>query len=143
MRSQTYAKSLPMPMVKGALKRLELIQQHPEYKEKLWTIAKALQKGFRDNGFNIGVTQSPVTPVYMKGGVEEATNLVVDLREKYNLFCSVVTYPVIPKDEIILRIIPTAAHTLDDVKYTIDCFMKCRGKMENGEYNKPIPNMAE
>ena len=143
MRSQTYAKSLPMPMVKGALKRLELIQQHPEYKEKLWTIAKALQKGFRDNGFNIGVTQSPVTPVYMKGGVEEATNLVVDLREKYNLFCSVVTYPVIPKDEIILRIIPTAAHTLDDVRYTIDCFMKCRGKMENGEYNKPIPNMAE
>ncbi|MEG1935585.1 MAG: pyridoxal phosphate-dependent aminotransferase family protein, partial [Rikenellaceae bacterium] len=143
MRSQTYAKSLPMPMVKGALKRLELIQQHPEYKEKLWTIATALQNGFRARGLEIGVTQSPVTPVYMKGAVEEATNIVVDLRENYNLFCSVVTYPVIPKGEIILRIIPTAAHSLEDVEYTLKCFAECKVKMENGDYNKPMQNMAD
>ena len=143
MRSQTYAKSLPMPMVIGALKRLELIQAHPEYKDKLWTIVNALQKGFRDSGFEIGGTLSPVTPVYMKGGVEEATNIVVDLRENYNLFCSVVVYPVIPKGEIILRIIPTAVHTLEDVEYTLDCFRKCRGKLEAGEYQKPVPHMSE
>lgn len=143
MRSQTYAKSLPMPMVIGALKRLELIETKPELKDNLWTIVNALQKGFRDNGFDIGVTLSPVTPVYMKGGVDEATNLVVDLRETYNLFCSVVVYPVIPKGEIILRIIPTAVHTLDDVKYTLDCFAACRSKLEAGEYQKPMPAMAE
>ena len=143
MRSQTYAKSLPMPMVIGALKRLELIQTHPEYKDRLWTIVNALQKGFRDSGFEIGGTLSPVTPVYMKGGVEEATNIVVDLRENYNLFCSVVVYPVIPKGEIILRIIPTAVHTLEDVEYTLECFRKCRGKLESGEYHKPVPNMNE
>lgn len=143
MRSQLYAKSLPMPMVKGALKRLELIQAHPEYKDKLWTIADALQNGFRSNGFEIGCTQSPVTPVYMKGGVPEATNLVADLRENYNLFCSVVVYPVIPKGEIILRIIPTAVHSLEDVSYTLDCFNACRDKLNSGFYNKPVPNMAE
>ena len=143
MRSQTYAKSLPMPMVIGSLKRLELIQTQPELRENLWTIVNALQDGFRKNGFDIGGTLSPVTPVYMKGGVEEATNIVVDLRENYNLFCSVVVYPVIPKGEIILRIIPTAVHTLDDVKYTLDCFAKCRGKLESGEYLKPVPQMAE
>ncbi len=143
MRSQTYAKSLPMPMVKGALKRLEIIQKHPELKDNLWTIVRALQAGFRENGFNIGVTQSPVTPVYMKGSVEEATNLVVDLRENHGLFCSIVTYPVIPKGELILRIIPTAVHTLEDVKYTIECFKACRSKMDNGDYNKPMPNMAD
>ncbi|MCD7963563.1 MAG: aminotransferase class I/II-fold pyridoxal phosphate-dependent enzyme [Rikenellaceae bacterium] len=143
MRSQTYAKSLPMPMVIGELKRLEIIQTQPELREKLWTIVNALQNGFRENGFDIGCTLSPVTPVYMKGGVEEATNLVVDLRENYNLFCSVVVYPVIPKGEIILRIIPTAVHTLEDVKYTLDCFAKCRGKLEAGDYQKPMPSMAE
>ncbi len=143
MRSQTYAKSLPMPMVIGALKRLELIRTQPELRTKLWTIVDALQKGFRDRGFNIGVTQSPVTPVYMKGGVEEATNIVVDLRENYNLFCSVVVYPVIPKGEIILRIIPTAVHTLEDVEYTLKCFDACRGKLESGAYCKPVPDMSE
>ena len=97
MRSQLYAKSLPMPMVIGALKRLDLIRKHPEYQEKLWEITRALQGGLKENGFEIGVTQSPVTPVYMKGGIPEATNLIVDLREKHNLFCSVVVYPVIPK----------------------------------------------
>ncbi len=143
MRSQTYAKSLPMPMVIGALKRLELLETHPEFKEKLWTIVRALQDGFRKDGFNIGGTLSPVTPVYLKGGVEEATNLVVDLRETYNLFCSVVVYPVIPKGEIILRIIPTAAHTLEDVQYTLECFHKCRAALEAGEYRKPVPYMSE
>ncbi len=143
MRSQLYAKSLPMPMVIGSLKRIDLIRKHPEYKDKLWTIVNALQKGFRDRGFNIGDTASPVTPVYMKGGVEEATNLVVDLRENHNLFCSVVVYPVIPKGEIILRIIPTAAHTLEDVEYTLNCFDKVRGKLEAGEYIKPIPDMSD
>lgn len=141
MRSQLYAKSLPMPMVIGSFKRLELIQTHPEYREKLWTIVRAIQDGFRKNGFDIGCTQSPVTPVYMKGGTGEATNLVADLRENYNLFCSVVVYPVIPKGEIILRIIPTAVHTLEDVEYTLKAFNACRDKLQSGAYDKPVPNM--
>ncbi|MCD8102388.1 MAG: pyridoxal phosphate-dependent aminotransferase family protein [Alistipes sp.] len=143
MRSQTYAKSLPMPMVMGAFKRLELIRTHPEYLAKLWEIVHALQNGFRERGFDIGVTQSPVTPVFLKGDIPEATNLVVDLRENYNLFCSVVVYPVIPKGEIILRIIPTAVHTLEDVEYTLKCFDAIRGRLESGEYKKPMPNMAD
>ncbi len=143
MRSQTYAKSLPMPMVIGALKRLDLIRNHPEYQEQLWTITNALQSGLRERGFDIGGTLSPVTPVYMKGGVNEATNLVVDLRENYSLFCSVVVYPVIPKGEIILRLIPTAAHTLDDVAKTLECFSDVRQKLLNGEYQKPMPNMSD
>ena len=143
MRSQLYAKSLPMPMVLGALKRLDLIRKHPEYKEKLWEITRALQKGLTDNGFDIGVTQSPVTPIYMKGGNEEGTNLIVDLRENYGLFCSIVIYPVIPKGEIILRVIPTAAHSMEDVEYTINTFKAVRAKFEAGEYIKPIPQMAD
>jgi glycine C-acetyltransferase len=143
MRSQLYAKSLPMPMVIGALKRLDLIRKHPEYQEKLWEITRALQKGLTENGFDIGVTQSPVTPIYMKGGNEEGTNLIVDLRENYGLFCSIVIYPVIPKGEIILRVIPTAAHTMEDVEYTINTFKAVRAKFEAGEYIKPIPQMAD
>ena len=143
MRSQLYAKSLPMPMVIGALKRLELIRNHPEYQEKLWTIVRALQGGFRARGFEIGSTASPVTPVYMKGGVDEATNLVVDLRENHGLFCSVVVYPVIPKGEIILRIIPTAAHTLEDVEYTLKAFDAVREKLLAGEYQQPMPDMSD
>ncbi len=144
MRSQLYAKSLPMPMVIGALKRLELIKAHPEFLSKLWEITNALQSALTENGFEIGVTQSPVTPVYMKGGVNEATNLIVDLRENYNLFCSIVIYPVIPKGEIILRVIPTAAHTLEDVKFTIDAFKAVRQKLEDGVYAAmPIPVMSE
>lgn len=144
MRSQLYAKALPLPMVIGALKRLELIRTHPEYQAKLWEITHALQEGLRKNGFDIGTTQSPVTPVYMKGGVEEGTNLVVDLRENYGVFCSIVIYPVIPKGEIILRIIPTAAHTTEDVEYTINAFMAVRKKFESGYYRSmPIPMMAD
>ena len=144
MRSQLYAKSLPLPMVVGALKRLELIRQHPEYQAQLWEITRALQRGLRENGFDIGVTESPVTPVYMRGGNEEGTNLVVDLRESYGVFCSIVVYPVIPKGEIILRLIPTAAHTLEDVDYTIRAFKAVREKFESGFYRKmDIPNMAD
>ncbi len=141
LRSQIYAKSLPMPMVMGALKRLELLQSQPELKDNLWKITNALQSGLKAAGLEIGVTQSPVTPVYMKGGAEEGTNLVVELREKYGIFCSVVVYPVIPKDEIILRLIPTAMHTLEDVEYTIKCFKECKGKMDEGYYNKAVPDM--
>ncbi len=144
MRSQLYAKALPMPMVIGALKRLELIREHPEYQEQLWKITRTLQSGFKSSGFDIGVTQSPVTPVYMKGGNEEGTNLIVDLRENYGVFCSIVIYPVIPKGEIILRVIPTAAHTIEDVEYTIDAFKAVREKFESGYYaSKPIPMKAD
>jgi glycine C-acetyltransferase len=143
MRSQTYAKSLPMPMVIGAMTRLELIESRPEYQQMLWTITNALQKGFRDRGFDIGITNSPVTPVFLKGGIPEACNLVVDLRENHNLFCSVVVYPVIPKGEIILRIIPTAAHTLEDVEYTLKCFEAVRERLLAGDYNGEMPNMAD
>ena len=144
MRSQLYAKSLPLPMVVGALKRLDLICSHPEYHERLWIITRALQSGLRESGFDIGVTQSPVTPVYMHGGNEEGTNLIVDLRENYGIFCSIVIYPVIPKGEIILRLIPTAAHTMEDVERTIDAFKAVRDKFDAGYYRSmPIPQMAD
>ena len=144
MRSQLYAKSLPMPMVIGALKRLDLIRNHPEYQQKLWEITRALQNGLKENGFDIGVTNSPVTPVFMKGGVEEATNLVYDLRENHKLFCSIVVYPVIPRGEIILRVIPTAAHTMEDVEYTLNAFKAVRDRLTSGGYKGlPMPQMAE
>jgi glycine C-acetyltransferase len=136
MRSQTFAKSLPMPMVLGALKRLDMLRSMPELREKLWSVALTLQKGLKDAGFDIGKTNSPVTPVYMKGGVEEATNLVYDLRENYSVFCSLVAYPVIPKGELMLRLIPTAVHSLDDVKYTLNAFKEVRSKLEEGKYSR-------
>jgi glycine C-acetyltransferase len=136
MRSQTYAKSLPMPMVIGALKRLEMIQKMPQLRENLWTVVNALQKGLKEAGFDIGKTQSPVTPVYMHGGVIEATHLILDLRENYGIFCSMVIYPVVPKGDILLRLIPTAMHTLEDVRETIAAFTDCRTKLEAGVYNK-------
>lgn len=135
MRSQVYAKSLPMPLVIGGLKRLELMRNHPELREKVWTITHALQNGLKKAGFDIGDTQSCVTPVYMKGSVPEATNIVIELREKYNIFCSIVVYPIIPKGMMILRLIPTAVHTLEDVNYTIECFSKVKVKLESGEFN--------
>ncbi len=136
LRSQIYAKSLPMPMTIGALKRLELLQTKPELREKLWTIVTALQKGFREKGFNIGAGESCVTPVILNGGIPEATNIVFDLRENYNLFCSLVVYPVIPKGMILLRIIPTADHSLADVEYTIKCFTEVADKLKAGKYSK-------
>lgn len=136
LRSQIFAKSLPMPMVYGALKRLELLQTQPQLKDNLWTIVNALQKGLKEMGLDIGKTESPVTPVYMTGGIPEAANMVFDLRENYGVFCSIVVYPVIPKGQILLRIIPTAVHTLDDVKYTIECFATVQEKLKAGKYNK-------
>ena len=135
MRSQIFAKSLPMPLVIGALKRLDIIKNNKENKDNLWTIANALQKGLRSSGFNIGNTESVVTPVYLNGGVGEATNLTFDLRENYNIFCSIVTYPVVPKGTILLRLIPTAIHTLDDVNYTIKSFKEIQLKLSQGKYN--------
>lgn len=134
MRSQIFAKSLPMPFVIGALKRLDMLRNEPEHKEKLWTIVDALQGGLKAEGFNIGTTTSCVTPVILKGNVAEATHLTHDLRENYNIFCSIVVYPVVPKDMIMLRLIPTAAHTLEDVKETIKAFQDIKGKLHAGEY---------
>jgi len=136
MRSQIFAKSLPMPMVIGAIKRLEIIKRSQDHKNKLWVIVNALQKGLREAGLNIGNTESPVTPVMLEGGVPEATQITYDLRENYGIFCSIVTYPVIPKGQILLRLIPTAVHTLEDVDYTIKCFAKIKAKLEAGEYEK-------
>jgi glycine C-acetyltransferase len=134
MRSQIFAKSLPIALVKGALKRIELMRNHPEYRENLWKITNALQDGLKKAGFEIGLTNSPVTPVFMNGSIPEATNLIVDLRENFNIFCSMVVYPVVPKGVIILRLIPTAVHTMDDVNYTIDAFSKIVGKLKSGHY---------
>jgi len=134
MRSQIFAKSLPMPLVIGGLKRLELIKKHPEYRTKLWTIANALQKGFKERGFNLGNTESPVTPIFLSGDPTEAANLAHDLRENYNIFCSVVGYPVVPKGVIIIRIIPTSMHTLEDVEYTLDSFSKIKANLDSGKY---------
>lgn len=134
MRSQIFAKSLPMPMVIGALKRLELIQTQPELRENLWKIANALQDGLRKEGFDLGNTESPVTPVYLNGSVPEGTNVVIDLRENHGIFCSIVVYPVVPKGVLMLRVIPTAVHTMEDVNYTIDVFKKVKAKLDAGEY---------
>ena len=135
MRSQTFAKSLPMPLVVGARKRLEMIRNSPEFKDKLWEIANALQGGLRAAGFDLGVTDSAVTPVYLKGSLGEATNITLDLRENYNIFCSIVVYPVVPKDTILLRLIPTTMHSLEDVEYTIETFKKVQKKLQAGEYH--------
>ena len=134
-RSQIFAKSLPMPLVIGAIKRLELLRTQPELRENLWNIANALQTGLKDAGFDIGKTNSPVTPVFLKGTLGEATNITLDLRENYNIFCSIVVYPVVPKDVIMLRMIPTSVHTLEDVNYTIETFKTIKEKLEAGEYH--------
>ncbi|MCS7073788.1 MAG: aminotransferase class I/II-fold pyridoxal phosphate-dependent enzyme [Bacteroidia bacterium] len=140
MRSQIYAKSLPLAITIGAIKRLELILQHPEYKDRCWAIATAIQSGLRERGFDLGITNTPVTPVYMNGGEGEAAQVVVDLRENYNIFVSVVTYPVIERGKFILRIIPTAAHTMEDVQETLEAFSAVRNKLLNGKYAAfPLP----
>lgn len=142
MRSQIYAKSLPMPMVMGALKRLDMIRTRPELLQKLWNVVNTLQKGLRENGFNIGQTESMVTPVILSGGVPEATQITYDLRENYNIFCSIVAYPVVPKGIILLRLIPTADHSLEDVEYTIKSFKEVKAKLENGEYSNEMKAMT-
>ena len=136
MRSQMFAKSLQMQLVKGALKRLDILRTRPEFKAKLWENVNALQNGLKKKGFDIGTTQSCVTPVYLKGSIPEAMALVKDLRENYGIFCSIVVYPVIPKGLILLRLIPTASHTLEDVQLTLDAFAGIREKLENGNYKR-------
>jgi len=136
MRSQMFAKSLQMQLVKGALKRLDLLRTRPEFKAKLWENVNALQNGLKEKGFDIGTTQSCVTPVYLKGSIPEAMALVKDLRENYGIFCSIVVYPVIPKGLILLRLIPTATHTLEDVQITLDAFAGIREKLKNGTYKR-------
>ena len=138
VRSQIYAKSLPMPLVIGGLKRLELLRTKPELRENLWNITKAMQSGLRERGFTLGNTTSPVTPVLFKGGVGEAANMAMDLRENYNIFCSVVIYPVVPKDVIMFRIIPTASHTLADVAETLTAFSKLKEKLDSGFYKEEV-----
>lgn len=134
MRSQIFAKTLPMPLVEGALKRLELLQNFPELRENLWNIVNNLQEKLISKGFNIGGSNSPVTPVFFQGGKGEATKMALDLRENYGIFCSVVAYPVIPKDRIMLRLIPTALHTLQDVALTVAAFEEVAEKLKGGIY---------
>lgn len=144
IRSQIFAKSLPMPLTIGNLKRLDLLRTTPALKDKLWSNATKLQNGLKERGFDIGNTDSPVTPVYMKGGVEEATAMVMDLRENYGVFASVVVYPVIPKGHIIYRLIPTSVHTDADIEETLKAFSETKAKLDAGEYQmEAIPDMAE
>ena len=142
MRSQIFAKALPMPIVVGNLKRLELLRSQPALKAKLWENALSLQNKLKEAGFDIGNTNSPVTPVYMHGGVIEAAHLTVDMRENYNIFCSIVVYPVIPKGHIILRLIPSAVHTETDILETIEAFKAVKHKLDNKLYPTEVPNMA-
>jgi glycine C-acetyltransferase len=142
MRSQMFAKSLQMVLVKGALKRLDMLRTRPEFKDKLWENVNALQNGLKERGFDIGLTQSCVTPVYLKGSIPEAMVLVKDLRENYSIFCSIVVYPVIPKGLILLRLIPTASHNLEDVSITLDAFSNIREKLEKGTYKRLSESIA-
>lgn len=136
LRSQIFAKSLPFPLVMGGMKRLEILRTQPQHKANLWKIVRAIQEGLRSRGFTLGPTQSPVTPVLFKGGVGEAANMAMDLRENFNIFCSVVIYPVVPKDVIMFRIIPTAVHTLADVDETLKAFSALKEKLDVGFYRK-------
>jgi len=136
MRSQIYAKALPMPLTIGSIKRLELMRTRPELKDNLWKIVNALQGGLKEAGFNIGITTTPVTPVLLNGTIPEATHMTFDLRENFDIFCSIVVYPVVPKGVIMLRLIPTAVHTLDDVQETIAAFKAIKHKLDSGEYRK-------
>ncbi|MCL1974264.1 MAG: pyridoxal phosphate-dependent aminotransferase family protein [Bacteroidetes bacterium] len=143
LRSQIYAKSLPMAMVEGLLKRLDMVQTMPELREKLWTVTRALQTGLRERGFDIGKAEACVTPVFMKGGVEEATNMLADLRDNYHIFCSVVVYPVVPKGVIVYRLIPTAMHDMEHVTFTLAAFSQIREKLLQGVYQATsIPDKA-
>jgi glycine C-acetyltransferase len=143
-RSQIFAKSLPLVVVEGMLKRMEMVQTMPELRTRLWNNVERLQNGLRERGFDIGNTNSPVTPVFMKGDVPEATQMVMDLRENYHIFCSIVVYPVIPKGDIIYRLIPTTAHTDEDIEITLKAFEATKKKLDAGEYKAvDIPDMAE
>jgi glycine C-acetyltransferase len=144
MRSQIYAKSLPMPIVEGCLKRLEIIRsaEGDELRKKLWTVTRRLQNGFREMGFDIGPAEACVTPVQIFGGEHQAMNMALELRSKYHIFCSVVIYPVIPKGMVIFRIIPTAAHSIEDVDYTLNAFREIKENLAKGAYDYPTPDLA-
>jgi glycine C-acetyltransferase len=143
MRSQIFAKALPMPMVLGLKKRFELLKSQPELRSKLWEVATALQNGLKERGFDLGVTNTMVTPVFLKGDLYEATTLTRDLRENYGIFCSIVIYPVIPKGLILLRLIPTAAHSLDDVQRTLNAYSEMGEKLKSGYYKESKMNPVE
>jgi len=143
LRSQIYAKSLPMAMVEGLLKRLDMIRTMPELREKLWLITTKLQEGLKKNGFDIGPAEACVTPVFLKGELSQATNILIDLRENYRIFCSVVVYPVVPRDVIMFRLIPTAMHSLEHVTYTLNAFSQIQEKLQKGLYKgNEIKDMA-
>ncbi len=143
VRSQIFAKSLPLLIVEGMLKRMEMVKSMPELREKLWYNVNRIQTGLKERGFDLGKTNSPVTPIYMKGSLPEATKMVMDLRENHHIFCSIVVYPVIPKGDIIFRIIPTARHTDKDIDETLAAFEATKKKLDAGEYNaEEIPDMA-
>jgi glycine C-acetyltransferase len=131
-----FAKSLQMPLVVGALKRLNMLRTMPQLKNKLWENVRALQGGLRERGFDLGTTETCITPVYLKGSIPEAMALVKDLRENFGVFCSIVVYPVIPKGMILLRLIPTSSHTMEDIEITLDAFSGIRERLENGVYKK-------
>ena len=141
-RSQIFAKSLPMPLVIGNLKRLDLLRSKPELKDKLWENVNKLQTGLRSRGFDLGKTDSPVTPVYLSGSIPEAAGLIIDLRETYNIFCSAVMYPVIPKGELLLRLIPTATHSDEDINETLEAFSAVAEKLKSGVYLKANPTIT-
>lgn len=141
-RSQIFAKSLPMPLVVGLSKRLELLKTRPELRENLWTVVNALQNGLKERGFDIGTTTSPVTPVVLKGSETEAVRMIMDLRENYGIFCSIVIYPVVPKDVMMLRIIPTASHSLEDVEYTLKAFDEVALKLKDGTYDQTFTDLV-
>ena len=143
LRSQIFAKSLPMAMTLGAIKRLEIIKTQPEHKEKLWIITEALQKGLKEAGLDLGNTQSPVTPVFMKVTLFQTTQLIYDLRENFGIFCSVVIYPVVPRDVVMLRLIPTSTHTLEDVEYTVNAFRELKWKVDNDAYPHEIADFSK
>jgi len=142
LRSQIYAKALPMAMTLGAIRRLEMIKTHPEFREKLWTVVNALQRGLREAGLDLGKTESPVTPVFMKCPLMKVTQLIYDLRENYNIFCSIVIYPVVPRDVVMLRLIPTASHSLEDVEYTVKAFREIKRKLDNDEYPNVVADFS-
>ncbi|MEO7046227.1 MAG: aminotransferase class I/II-fold pyridoxal phosphate-dependent enzyme [Ferruginibacter sp.] len=144
VRSQIFAKSMPLMVVEGMLKRMDMVINKPEMREKLWANVERLQKGLREKGFDIGNTNTPVTPIFMKGDVPEASQMVMDLRENYHIFCSIVVYPVIPKGDIIYRLIPTAEHSFEDVDITLKAFEETKKKLDAGLYKAAdIPDMAE
>ena len=144
MRSQMYAKALPMPIVEGCIKRLEIIDspEGDQLRAHLWEVTRRIQKGFRDLGYEIGPAEACVTPVHLYCGINQATNIAVDLRENYHIFCSIVCYPVIPPGMLIFRIIPTAAHSLEDVDRTLAAFKDIKERLAKGDYDKEIPDMA-